>query len=377
MSRTRRLRPRAVAALAPLIIIAAGAVPAAAHAAPDHPKLRPANVTLTVPAQAGAARAQAVDAPADSPLQVSQACDPATIAVKQFTTCTITAENTGTADTTVDLNTASTVNLFMTGATGATVTTPFTARAPRATLTGTRAGGPVSVAPDPGNLFGYLPLTAFGGNTVIPLGDEQISDLDVPGFVFNDTTYTRLGISSNGYVVAGGGDDADQAVPGTVPDPARPNSVIAPFWADLDGTGTTGVLANVLTDGVSSWIVVEWQVNVRGTGDLKVFQVWLGINGVQDIQYAYKFDTIANSNVSVVVGAENATGTTGTRLPAGVLPTQDLRVTSAGTIPGGKVSYTVTMKGLVRGPGQVVTLVRSPILAGPFTVHTQVTVTRP
>jgi hypothetical protein len=137
------------------------------------------------------------------------------------------------------------------------------------------------------------------------------------------------------------------------------------------------VLANVLTDGVASWIVVEWQANVRGTGDLKVFQAWLGINGVQDIQYAYKFDTITDPNVPFVVGAENATGTTGARLPAGALPTQDLRVTSASTIPGGKVSYTVTMKGLVRGPGQVITLVQSPILAKPFTVNTQVTVTKP
>ncbi|MFC7534552.1 hypothetical protein [Actinoplanes sp. GCM10030250] len=376
MSRTRWIVFPAVAGVVPLMVIAGGAVPAAAQAAPDGGTLRPAGVALTVSAPAGAARSNNRAPAADSPLRVTQACDPATIAVKQSTTCTITAKNIGTANTTVDLGTASSVNLFLTGATGATVTTPFTAKAPRATLDGTRAGGPVSVAPDPGTLFGYLPLAAFGA-TVIPLGDEQLSNLDVPGFVFNDTTYTRLGISSNGYLVPGGGEAGDQAEPGAVPDPVRPNSVIAPFWADLDGTGTTGAQAAVLTDGVSSWIVVEWQVNVHGTGDLKVFQAWLGVNGTQDIQYAYKFDTITDPGVPFVVGAENATGTTGARLPAGVLPSQDLRVTSTSTVPGGEVSYTVTMKGLVRGPGQVTTLVRSPILAKPFTVSTPVTVTKP
>jgi hypothetical protein len=175
--------------------------------------------------------------------------------------------------------TVSSVNLPMTAASGATLVRPFLAYTPRLTLRGTRPAGPSSVAPDPGTLFGYLPLTAFGGNTILPLGDEEMASLDVPGFVFNGTTYTKLGISSNGYLVAGGADATSQAKPGAIPDAAAPNNVIAPFWTDLDGTGMTGVLANVLTDGVHSWIVVEWQANVAGTTSPRVFQTWLGIRG--------------------------------------------------------------------------------------------------
>jgi hypothetical protein len=202
-----------------------------------------------------------------------------------------------------------------------------------------------------------------------------MSSLDVPGFVFNGTTYTKVGISSNGYLVAGGAGAEAQAKPGALPDPAAPNSVIAPFWTDLDGTNMTGVLANVLTDGVNSWIVIEWHSNVAGTTTPRIFQVWLGINGVQDIQYAYKFDTIADSGQPVVVGAENADGTAGARLPAGTLPTADLRVLSTEGQPGGKVSYTVTVKGVLRGPGQLISAATSPGSL-PITTVTPVTVQR-
>ena len=73
----------------------------------------------------------------------------------------------------------------------------------------------------------------------------------------------------------------------TGPIPARPNNVLAPFWTDLDGTGAPGILANVLTDGVDTWIVIEWQVNVFGTNDNRVFQAWIGISGPQDIAFSY------------------------------------------------------------------------------------------
>jgi hypothetical protein len=196
-----------------------------------------------------------------------------------------------------------------------------------ASVAGSPRGPEVSIGPDPGNVFGYIPLTVFGGNTIFPVGDEEIASLDVPGFVYSGEHFTKIGISSNGYLVPGGGEAADnssQPALGT----ERPNGVIAPYWTDLDGTGTTGILANVLTDGVASWIVVEWQVNVAGTTNQRVFQVWLGINGVQDIQYAYRFNTLGGDS-DLLVGAENNDGTRHARLPAGTVPTADLRVTSS------------------------------------------------
>ena len=117
----------------------------------------------------------------------------------------------------------------------------------------------------PGELFGYIPLDAFG-DTVTPIGDEQIINFNVPSFVFAGQAYSTIGIDSNGYIVVGGGtaEDNNCCNLSRSPNPARPNNVLAPFWTDLDGTGAPGILA-VLTDGVSDWIVVEWRVNVFGT----------------------------------------------------------------------------------------------------------------
>ncbi|MBE2317673.1 cadherin-like domain-containing protein [Solirubrobacter sp. CPCC 204708] len=202
-----------------------------------------------------------------------------------------------------------------------------------AAVAGTPRGYPgVSIGADPGNVFGYIPLTAFGSNTVLPVGDEQTVNIDTPAFVYNGETFTRLGINSNGYLIPGGGEAEDNRS-----DPAfgtaRPNGVLAPFWTDLDGTGKPGVLVNVLTDGVSSWLVVEWQVDVAGTDSERVFQAWIGVNGAQDVQYAYRFDTIAESGLDLLVGAENLDGTLSAGLPRNALPTTDLRVWSAEPTP--------------------------------------------
>ena len=76
-------------------------------------------------------------------------------------------------------------------------------------------------------------------------------------------------------------------MPQTLPDPARPNGVLAPFWTDLDGTGAPGIFIAVLTDGVNTWIVVESRLNVFGTTSQRVFQAWIGVNGTEDITFAY------------------------------------------------------------------------------------------
>ena len=100
----------------------------------------------------------------------------------------------------------------------------------------------------------------------------------------------RIGVTSNGYAVVGGTGVAQDIsfLPQTLPDPARPNGVLAPFWTNLDGTGApTASSRRSLTDGVSSWIVLEWRVNVFGTTSQRVFQMCIAVNGTEDIVFAY------------------------------------------------------------------------------------------
>ena len=67
------------------------------------------------------------------------------------------------------------------------------------------------------------------------MGDESIANFNTPAFLWGDETYTSIGVTSNGYVVVGGGVAADvEFVPQTMPDVARPNNVIAPWWTDID-----------------------------------------------------------------------------------------------------------------------------------------------
>ena len=204
-----------------------------------------------------------------------------------------------------------------------------------------------------GGLEGYLPLDAFG-ITPDPIGDEQIINFNVPAYVFNGVTYTAVGVDSNGYLIAGGGTSEDNeccTLP-SGPSAAPPNDVLAPFWTDLDGTGAPGIYAATLTDGVGTWLVIEHRVNVFGTTDQRAFQVWIGLDGTQDITYAYAAPQANPNNQPFLMGAEN---TLGQGDMVAVLPTTDQRVTSTDPTPGESVSYSLTVRGTAKGQGTVTT----------------------
>lgn len=225
---------------------------------------------------------------------------------------------------------------------------------------------PSTPSVDPGSLFGYVPLDAFGV-AFVPIGDEEAINVNVPGFVYGDGSYTRIGVTSNGYVVVGGTSSAAdiEFEPQDLPDPAAPNNVLAPYWTDLNGAGAPGVAFAVLTDGVDSWVVVEWRLNLFGTTTRKVFQTWIGINGTQDITFAYDPTNLPGaSNANMIVGAENPEGSRGDDLGLNVAPTGDLRVTSTPGAPGASAVYTMTLVGTRSGPTNVRGTLETPALRG-------------
>jgi PEP-CTERM motif len=90
----------------------------------------------------------------------------------------------------------------------------------------------------------------------------------------------------------------------------------------------------LLTDGVDTWIVFDWNgVPEANDGTITNFEVWIGINGSEDITYAYDFQSgIGNGDGGLLtIGAEDKTGTVGANFHfngSGPLPTTDLRVTT-------------------------------------------------
>lgn len=175
---------------------------------------------------------------------------------------------------------------------------------------------------------GYVPLAGFGGTTVLAITDESIVNIATPQFLFGGSTYQSIGVVSNGYLVIGGGTNADVTfINSPIPSADAPNNILAPFWTDLFPDFGGRVLANVLTDGVDSWIVVEFEaVPTFDLNDTNTFQVWIGITADaqpgEDISFAYG-PVGAGVLGAVTVGAENACGSKGTQVyfnGAGTLP---------------------------------------------------------
>jgi Subtilase family/Fibronectin type-III domain len=305
---------------------------------------------------------------------LTQSCAASSVKVGQTTLCTVKATNDSFEAAGVSADSTVSGPLKIVGATGATVHNQGrTASAGPVSLDGQKDAVP-SIAPGV-SPAGYLPLDLFG-ITPIPVGDEDILNFNVDDFVYGGKTYSEIGVDSNGYLVVGGGTSEDNNFePQTFPDTARPNNVLAPFWTDLNGEGAPGILAGSLTDGVNSWTVLEWRVNVFGTTSQRVMQAWIGNNGVEDISFAYDpTDLPADPGQSFNVGVENSSGTAGDQIAG--LPTEDLVVTSLPGEPGESLTYTLTVKGTKKGHGTLTTSMESDLVAGTTKVATQLAVTR-
>jgi hypothetical protein len=312
--------------------------------------------------------------PKPGPVTASSTCTPASIPVGGTSLCSVTATNTSFEDATVDMTTTLTPNLAVAGASGAMIVDERRLEVRQAKLPGKVPGTPSLSA---GELFGYVPLDRFD-IAAEPIGDEEIVNYELPDPVtYGGQSYDTVGVTSNGYVVVGGGDAADVKCCDLtqIPDPTRPNNVLAPYWTDLDGSAAPGVLAGVLetVDG-TAWLVVEWRLNVYGTSSLRTFQLWMRI-GTEEIGFAYPpDDRPGDPGKPLIVGAENVNGTGGDQLPPGLAPAGDLLVKTSPPVPGGSLTYSVTVRGTAAGAGTVLTRMDSPQVPGVTTVTSAVTV---
>ena len=310
-------------------------------------------------------------------VKLSSACSPTTIAERATSLCTVTASNPSFADATVAMSTEVSDNLRITGATGASATRRRATAGP-VVLAGQKDGTPsiaaTTAADTPGG--GFLDLALFG---VAPtaVGDETIINFNVPSFTYTGRAFTRIGVVSNGYLVVGGGTNADVDFnPQHFPDPTAPNNVLAPYWSDLDGGGSPGIRATTLTDGVDTWIVVQWNVHVFGSAaQTRAFQVWLRVGTVEDVTFSYAGGglPLAPGN-DLNVGAENGSGTGGGDIGFNVAPSSDYRITSTLPVPGEDLSYTLTVQGTDKGKGTVASSMTADIVPGVTRVSTPITV---
>jgi uncharacterized repeat protein (TIGR01451 family) len=143
-------------------------------------------------------------------------------------------------------------------------------------------------------------------------------------FQYFGVAYTTITLDSNGFVMPGAPqpgalstDDQNQNLPNT----AQPNTVIAPFWDELDLNGTDpgdsgqgdwyyAVLHNGITQ--ANYFVVEWHdAQKKGDGGKSYsFQVWVQLQA-EHITFAYADPAFSGDTSSATVGFENSDGTLG------------------------------------------------------------------
>ena len=200
-----------------------------------------------------------------------------------------------------------------------------------------------SIVVEPDSYIGFIPLAVFGigPQTVAAVG---VLNFTLPGMVFAGQTFTQVTMAENGYAVLGSHETSGAGTNQSLPNAASPNAILAPFWTDLTG-GQLRVAT--LTDGVDEWFVMDWAGMTMAGGATTNFQVWIGLNGVEDITFAYdpaKMPSLPTSGL-LTIGAEDPTGLFGMNYfynGTGTLPTGDLRVKSDG-LPMAPVPEPATM----------------------------------
>jgi len=207
---------------------------------------------------------------------------------------------------------------------------------------------------------GYLPLSAFGIGPIAGVGDDTITNFNVPTFYYGGEPYSRIGVVSNGYVVIGGGTSSDvNFFPQTFPNPARPNNVVAPFWTDLNPAATGGGAIRIatLTDGSSTWLVVDFDTvknfsnSTTHTGELW-FRLASGAAGTgassEEITISYGVANAAAGDPDGAInwGAENRDGSSGKNLGSAPADNTEYRPVLGAPIAGGQavINYDITSR---------------------------------
>lgn len=285
----------------------------------------------------------------------TKTCDPGSIVRGDTTTCTITVTNNSFEEANFTVSDQLPANLTLVNGSVVGAEKDGNGVLFSGTLFAAEPPTPSVVDATGTTPAGYLPLSQFPISP-ISASDESITNFTGFGeFVYAGETYTSIGMVSNGYAVAGGGDTGDiDFINQTLPDEARPNNVLAPFWTDLNPAAGGALRAGLLSGGGLSWLVLDWEaVPEWGDEDPASFQIWIGLNGVEDISYTYGAVGDGDGGF-LTVGAENAFGNRGGNWyvdGTGTLPTAgtELRVIGVPGEPGETHTITFDAKGAKPG----------------------------
>jgi hypothetical protein len=150
--------------------------------------------------------------------------------------------------------------------------------------------------------------------TRLPLGDDDLVEIPFPSgfsFEFYGEQKENVLVSSNGYLTFG--TEGKDATPDAIPDARVPNSVIAPFWKDLDPV-TPGAVFYAFQDfdlDSNPDLAVLWKgVKEKGSGTNRTFEAIL-FGGTDRIELCYATRESKNEVAERTIGIENGNGSEG------------------------------------------------------------------
>jgi hypothetical protein len=153
-----------------------------------------------------------------------------------------------------------------------------------------------------------------GNGTTLPLGDDDSVEIAFPSgfsFEFYGEQKEKLLVSSNGYLTFG--TEGKDATPDAIPDARVPNSLIAPFWKDLDPE-TPGAVFYAFQDfdlDSNLDLAVLWKdVKEKGSGTNRTFEAIL-FGGTDRIELCYAMQERKNEVDGRTIGIENGNGSEG------------------------------------------------------------------
>jgi hypothetical protein len=224
-----------------------------------------------------------------------------------------------------------------------------------------------SVAPD-GATDAYFALSPFVA-PISGVGDDTITNIPVPAFKYGGEDYDTIGVSSNGYLVVGGGDSHDSTCCSATPFPnsSRPNNVLAPFWTDLNPADTAnpgGVYIASLSDPAgNSYIEVDWETVLFGTSTVQTFDVIFQTGSTENIWFDYgHVSDPAPAAAPTIIGAENRDGTSGATSYY-----DDAQGNVTGSLPADGIEYQVNTTPPAAGGSVSIDYDATALKAGTFT----------
>jgi subtilisin family serine protease len=264
---------------------------------------------------------------------LAHSCDPPALKRDARTTCTISATNNGPDDAAISIRDRlpSGLAIRQSSISGASYDRATRTLSFGGSLPGLKPALMQIVSDTAGLPAGYLSLASLGvpPSPCTDTCDDAAITYIAPSFTYNGVSYDRVTITTNGYVMIGGGTDI-RIFNQRLPDPTEPNNVVAPYWTDLDLLGSAlnddgggaWYAAYVTFQGdPRTWFVAEWAGAARYGRDPAVsqhtFQIWIE-GGSDQIHLAYGPNTAIEDRVTV--GAENADGTVGGNYYANLSP---------------------------------------------------------